>query len=57
MFVTETTNSLLNEELLKTVVPESLLCWQRVLLANALASSGEEWTEIFRKHNSGTYNN
>jgi hypothetical protein len=39
------------------VTPQSLLCWQRVLVANLLATSGEEWTSIFIKNNSGTYNN
>ena len=31
--------------------------WQRVRVANALASSGEEWTNYLKYHNSGTYNN
>ena len=56
MFVTETSNTVFNVELFKSIVPESLLCWQRVLIAHRFATSGEEWTEIFKKHNSGTYN-
>ena len=35
----------------------SLLCWQRAMLANRLAKTGKEWTDIFAQHNSGTYNN
>ncbi len=29
----------------------------RVTVANRLATNGKEWTEIFRRRNSGTYNN
>lgn len=29
----------------------------RNLVANRIAKSGKEWTEIFGRHNSGTYNN
>ncbi len=36
--------------------PESLLTWVRVILSNRLAGSAEEWTNIFKKENSGTYN-
>ena len=31
--------------------------WPRVRVANALASSGEEWVAHLDTHNSGTYNN
>ena len=31
--------------------------WQRVRVANALASSGEEWVAHLDTHSSGTYNN
>jgi hypothetical protein len=27
------------------------------MLANRLAKTGKEWTDIFAQHNSGTYNN
>ncbi|XP_069845765.1 phospholipase B-like 1 isoform X2 [Dipodomys merriami] len=53
----QTTNSVYNKTLLKSVVPETLLAWQRVRVANMLASNGQEWAEIFSRHNSGTYNN
>lgn len=36
---------------------EALLAWQRVRLANAMASTGEEWAELIKEDNSGTYNN
>lgn len=57
MMVTETSLSVFNEELYSLLSPETLLCWQRVLIANLLSTSAQEWTEIFRQHNSGTYNN
>ncbi len=31
--------------------------WMRAMVANTLAQNGEEWTAIFAKYNSGTYNN
>ncbi|XP_048191210.1 phospholipase B-like 1 [Perognathus longimembris pacificus] len=57
LILLQTTNSVYNKTLLKFVVPESLLAWQRVRVANMMASSGQEWAEIFSKYNSGTYNN
>uniref|UniRef100_A0AC35U4X8 Phospholipase B-like n=1 Tax=Rhabditophanes sp. KR3021 TaxID=114890 RepID=A0AC35U4X8_9BILA len=32
-------------------------CWVRSFIANALADSAQEWTDIFAEYNSGTYNN
>merc|ERR1712124_219340 len=29
----------------------------RVMVSNRLAKNGSDWTTIFQKHNSGTYNN
>ena len=57
LVVMETTNSNFNDSLYDLLKPESLLTWVRVMIANRLASSGEEWIEIFKKENSGTYNN
>ena len=57
LVVMETTNSNFNDTLYDLLKPESLLTWVRVMLANRLASSGEEWIKIFKKENSGTYNN
>ncbi|KAF6121026.1 phospholipase B domain containing 1 [Phyllostomus discolor] len=53
----QTTNSVYNKTLLKLVTPQSLLAWQRVRVANMMASDGRQWAEIFSKYNSGTYNN
>jgi hypothetical protein len=35
------------------IVPEALLTWQRVPVANRLALAGEDWTETHAKFNSG----
>ncbi|XP_074024702.1 phospholipase B-like 1 isoform X2 [Numenius arquata] len=53
----QTTNSVFNQTLIKQVVPESLLAWQRVRIANMMADDGKTWAETFSKCNSGTYNN
>lgn len=34
-----------------------ILEYARAMVANRMARTGREWVEIFRKHNSGTYNN
>ena len=34
-----------------------MLEWIRAVVANNLASSGQDWVNVFRRHNSGTYNN
>lgn len=53
----QTTNNVFNHTLYTTVVPESLLAWQRVRLANHLATDGKTWGKLLAKYNSGTYNN
>ena len=53
----QTSNKIYNYSLYDLVKPQSLLTWQRVQVANWLARGGQEWTELFSRHNSGTYNN
>lgn len=53
----QTTNNVYNNSLFKLITPLSLLAWQRVRIANMMAHSGSEWYKIFKKYNSGTYNN
>lgn len=53
----ETTNSIFNTSLLDLIVPQSALCWQRAVVSNMLAVTGDEWTSLFALYNSGTYNN
>ena len=53
----ETTNSIFNLELYNSITFKSLLSWFRVRIANMLANSGEDWYNIIKEYNSGTYNN
>uniref|UniRef100_A0A2C9JGW9 Phospholipase B-like n=1 Tax=Biomphalaria glabrata TaxID=6526 RepID=A0A2C9JGW9_BIOGL len=57
MAMLQTTNSIFNYTLYQYVTPQSLMAWQRVRIANMMANSGEEWSNIISKYNSGTYNN
>ena len=38
-------------------MPTTVLEWLRNVIANRLAVTGQDWTEIFAQYNSGTYNN
>uniref|UniRef100_A0A8C9R8V5 Phospholipase B-like n=1 Tax=Scleropages formosus TaxID=113540 RepID=A0A8C9R8V5_SCLFO len=54
----ETTIGNNNPELWKFVTPKgTVMEWLRNVVANRLAESGRQWTSIFSKYNSGTYNN
>jgi hypothetical protein len=53
----ETTIGNSNASLWPLVVPESVLEGIRSVVANRLATNGQEWTSLFESHNSGTYNN
>eukprot|EP01036_Dinobryon_divergens_P034039 gene34039-43981_t len=57
MAVFETTIDMYNPELLKLVVPDSLLSWSRARVSNQLAANGQEWADTFSLHHSGTYVN
>jgi len=57
LVITETSNNIFNLTLYQQVNPNTLLYWVRNIVANRLATSGKEWTDIFAKYNSGTYNN
>ncbi|XP_073486321.1 putative phospholipase B-like 2 [Aquarana catesbeiana] len=54
----ETTIGNSNPDLWKYITPKnSVLEWLRNIIANRLATGGQEWADIFSKFNSGTYNN
>ena len=57
LYVAETTNHVFNTSLFDLLTPESILCFMRTMIALRLSDTGKEWTEIFQKLNSGTYNN
>ncbi|XP_019646656.1 PREDICTED: putative phospholipase B-like 2 [Branchiostoma belcheri] len=54
----ETTNGNSNPALWKYVQPQGqVLEWLRNIVANRLANKAMDWANIFKKYNSGTYNN
>jgi len=54
----ETTLNILNEKLYSLSDPRStVMAWIRNVIANRLASTGDEWSAVFAHYNSGTYNN
>jgi len=56
--VMETTIENYNHELWMNVsTSNSIYASVRTMVANRLAKDGEDWTKIFSKYNSGTYNN
>lgn len=57
LFILETTLSNFNEELYEAVVPQRLFTWMRATFATWNSENGQEWTENFIRHQSGTYNN
>ncbi|XP_065910196.1 phospholipase B-like 1 [Dysidea avara] len=57
LMMLQTTNGVFNHSIYSLVTYNSLLAWQRVRLANWLATSGKEWAYYVSQYNSGTYNN
>lgn len=57
LVVMDTTNDVFNSSLYDLITAKSLLSWQRMMLANFMARSGESWQYYYSMHNSGTYNN
>ena len=57
LFVLETTLTNFNDDLYNQCTPKSVFTWMRSVHATWTSESGQEWTETFAKHNSGTYNN
>ena len=53
----QTSNGVPDNTLLDLITPRSLLAWQRVRVASAMASTGKEWWDAFKTHASGTYVN
>ena len=54
---TQTSNGVIDQSIYSAVKPDSLLAWQRVRIASAMASSGPEWFDYFSRNHSGTYAN
>ena len=56
LLVTDTSINIMNLDLYKNINKTTIFTWVKIILANRLAKSAEEWSEIFKKDNSGTYN-
>lgn len=54
LVMVQTTNGIMNKELYKKIVPESLLAWVRVRVANDMTDSGADWCSVIDSYNSGT---
>ena len=57
LLITETTNNVYNYQLYDLISPASLVAWVRATTANYMATDAKSWHELFKKYNSGTYNN
>ena len=55
--VIETTIDSYNIDLYRHIQPKSVPEWMRIIIANRLANSGQEWVDKFFTFNDGTYNN
>jgi hypothetical protein len=54
----ETTVNIYNKSLYSNVKSQGQLhTWLRTIVANNMAKTAKEWTRVFRRFNSGTYNN
>jgi len=57
LIVIETTNDVMNAALYANTTEQTVMYWIRAMVANRMASTGEEWVSWFALYNSGTYNN
>lgn len=57
LYIIETTNNIYNTDLYNRCSSSSLLSWVRSQVATRMARTPRQWTELFARYNSGTYNN
>jgi hypothetical protein len=57
LFVLETTMTVFNQDLYEFTSAQSVFTWLRATHATWTAHNGSDWTKIFIRPNSGTYNN
>jgi hypothetical protein len=55
--VTETTNGLVSDTLFPKILPNAVSEFNRVMIANFVATTPKQWFTLFACNNSGTYNN
>jgi hypothetical protein len=53
----ETTNEIFNSSLYDRISDKCVVEWMRARVAAHVATTAEEWTEVFSRENSGSYNN
>ena len=53
LMMLQTTNAVFNKSIYSLVTHDALLAWQRVRIANWLATNGKEWSYFVSQHNSG----
>ena len=51
----QTTINVMNSTMAAMIKPQSLLAWQRVRVANTMATGGRHWSKIIARENSGLY--
>jgi len=56
LVIVETTIVIFDPSVLRKIQIKAVPSWIASLTANRLASSAKEWTDVFQKHNAGTYN-
>jgi len=58
LIVMETTNDVMNQSLfVEYTTTQTVPYWVRVIVANRMADTGDDWFQFFQLYNSGTYNN
>ena len=55
LMVTETTLSIMDDNVLLKIKPEGISSWMNTILASRLAKSAEEWARLFMTNSARTY--
>lgn len=56
LMMLQTTNAVFDHSIYSRVTHDALLAWQRVRIANWLATNGKDWSDYVSQYNSGVYN-
>ena len=57
LVIIETSLTIFNSSLFDGIVPQSLPAWLRSVVAARISRNGQQWTEYYKIHHSGTYPN
>ena len=55
LMMLQTTNGVFDHSIYSRVTHDALLAWQRVRIANWLATNGKDWSDYVSQYNSGVY--